>query len=69
MLEALKWFVEHDDTNIGQPGNEFFEAGLNRGIAAIAAGEAELRREPVAYLNFCKDKLENIPLFTREEIK
>lgn len=30
MLDALKWFVEHDDTNIGQPGNEFFESGLNR---------------------------------------
>ena len=36
MLEALKWFVENDDTNIGQEGNEYWEDGLNRGIAAIA---------------------------------
>ena len=35
-LEALEWFVENDDTNIGQDGNEFWEDGLNNGIATIA---------------------------------
>jgi len=34
-LEALVWFIENDDTNIGQDGNEFWEDGLNRGIAAV----------------------------------
>ena len=38
--DALQWFVDNDDTNIGQPGNEFWEEGLNEGIAAIAAIEA-----------------------------
>ena len=41
LLEALKWFVENDDTNIGQEGNEFWEDGLNRGIAAIAKATGE----------------------------
>jgi hypothetical protein len=37
--EALKWFIENDDTNIGQPGNEYWEDGLNQGIEALAAVE------------------------------
>jgi hypothetical protein len=36
LLEALKWYVENDDTNIGMEGNEFWEEGLERGKAAIA---------------------------------
>ena len=38
--DALQWFVDNDDTNIGQEGNEFWEDGLNEGIAALAAIEA-----------------------------
>lgn len=36
LLDALIWFVENDDTNEGMPGNEYWEAGLNAGRAAIA---------------------------------
>ena len=36
-LDALEWFVENDDTNIGMPGNEFWEDGLNQGIQTITA--------------------------------
>lgn len=36
LLEALQWYVENDDTNIGQQGNEFWELGLDRARAAIA---------------------------------
>ena len=36
LLAALKWYVENDDTNIGQEGNEFWEEGLAAGKAAIA---------------------------------
>lgn len=35
LVEALKWYIENDDTNIGQEGNEPFEAGLNRAKAAL----------------------------------
>jgi hypothetical protein len=36
LLKALEWFVENDDTNICEDGNEFWVDGLNAGIAAIA---------------------------------
>lgn len=36
LLEALQWYVQNDDTNVGQEGNEFYEAGLSRAEAAIA---------------------------------
>lgn len=36
MLKSLEWFVENDDTNIGMPGNEYWEEGLNEGIRVIA---------------------------------
>lgn len=26
--EALRWYVENDDTSVGQSGNEFYEEGL-----------------------------------------
>lgn len=42
LLEALQWFVENDDTNIGMAGNEFWEDGLNAGIAAIAKATKEI---------------------------
>ena len=41
LLEALQWYVDNDDTNIGQPGNEPYEAGLNRARAAIAKATGE----------------------------
>lgn len=41
LLEALQWYVENDDTNIGQPGNEFWELGLERGRAAIALAQGD----------------------------
>jgi hypothetical protein len=41
LLEALKWYVENDDTNIGMEGNEFWEEGLERGKAAIAKATGE----------------------------
>lgn len=36
LLEALRWYVDNDDTNIGQEGNEFWELGLDRARTAIA---------------------------------
>lgn len=41
MLKALQWFIENDDTNIGMAGNEFWEDGLNEGIAAVAQAIGE----------------------------
>lgn len=41
LLAALIWFVENDDTNEGMPGNEYWEAGLNAGRAAIAKATGE----------------------------
>lgn len=41
LLEALQWYVDNDGTNIGQPGNEPYEAGLNRARAAIAKATGE----------------------------
>lgn len=41
LLEALEWYVRNDDTNVGQEGNEFYEEGLNRGLAAIAKATGE----------------------------
>ena len=36
LLECLKWYIEEDDTNIGQPGNEYWEAGKERAEIAVA---------------------------------
>lgn len=36
MHECLKWYVANDDTNIGQPGNEPWEAGLREAQAVLA---------------------------------
>lgn len=36
MAEALQWYVENDDTNIGQEGNERYEAGLRRAESILA---------------------------------
>lgn len=42
LLACLRWYVENDDTNIGEEGNEFWEDGLNiaRHVIAKATGEA-----------------------------
>jgi len=37
--DALKWFVENDDTNLDQEGNEYLAQGFYRGEAALAAVE------------------------------
>ena len=42
MLKSLEWFVENDDTNIGMPGNEFLEDGLNEGVKVIALVKGEV---------------------------
>jgi hypothetical protein len=46
LLEALRWYVEHDEVNFGQEGNEPYEAGYRRAEAAIAkaTGAAPCRR-------------------------
>lgn len=41
LFEALQWMVDHDETNIGQPGNEYFEDGLNKAKAALAKARGE----------------------------
>jgi len=51
-LDSLKWFVENDDTNPGQHGNEFWEDGLNSGIAVIAIIEKAITQPaPVAHFD------------------
>lgn len=35
--EALRWYVENDDTNLGQEGNEFWELGYYKGKALVEA--------------------------------
>lgn len=41
LLEALRWYIENDDTNIGMEGNEFWEEGLERGKAAVKKATGE----------------------------
>lgn len=41
LLAALRWYVENDDTNVQQDGNEFYTAGLRRAEAAIAKATGE----------------------------
>lgn len=44
LAEALQWYVDTDDTNDGQEGNEFWIAGRDRARAALnptAAQEGE----------------------------
>jgi hypothetical protein len=41
LIEALRWYVENDDTIIGMEGNEFWEEGLERGKAAIKKATGE----------------------------
>lgn len=40
LYSALKWYVENDDTNIGQEGNGFWEEGKKRAEAILAKIEA-----------------------------
>lgn len=35
MAEALQWYVDNDDTNDGQEGNEFWLAGRDRARALL----------------------------------
>ena len=42
MLKSLERFVENDDTNIGMPGNELWEDGLNEGVRVIALVKGEV---------------------------
>ncbi len=41
LLEALEWYVENDDVNEGQEGNEFWEDGLNRARTIISRAKGE----------------------------
>ena len=42
LLEALKWYVENDDTNEGQEGNDFWLAGRDRARVAIAKATGKI---------------------------
>ena len=42
IINALKWYIENDDTNIGQAGNGFWEAGKLKAIKALIAINPEL---------------------------
>lgn len=35
IIECLRWYVENDDTNLGQEGNEFWEDGYNRAAEVL----------------------------------
>lgn len=46
VMAALRWFIENDDTNLGDPWNEYWEANYMRGKKVYkAASGAELRKE------------------------
>jgi hypothetical protein len=42
LYAALRWYVENDDTNVGQEGNEFWEAGKKQAQAVLAKVEGGL---------------------------
>ena len=41
LAEALRWYVENDDTNEGQEGNEYWLAGRDRAIAVLRDHDQE----------------------------
>jgi len=47
VMAALRWFIENDDTNLGDPSNEYWEANYMRGkkVYKAASGGVELRKE------------------------
>lgn len=42
IIDALKWYISTDETNIGQAGNGFWEAGKLKAIRALIALDPEL---------------------------
>ena len=42
LAEALRWYVENDDTNEGQEGNEYWLAGRDRAIAVLRDHDKEV---------------------------
>ena len=42
LAEALRWYVENDDTNDGQEGNEFWLAGRDRARALLHDHDQEV---------------------------
>lgn len=42
VILCLKWYIENDETNIGQAGNGFWEAGKLKAIRALIAIDSEL---------------------------
>ncbi len=46
VMAALRWFIENDDTNLGDPNNEYWEANYMRGKKVYkAASGKDLRTE------------------------
>lgn len=41
LYRALQWMVDNDETNVSQPGNEYFERGLSMAKAALAKARGE----------------------------
>ena len=42
VILCLKWYIENDETNIGQAGNGFWEAGKLKAIRTLIAIDPEL---------------------------
>ena len=36
IIKCLEWYIENDDTNIGQPGNEYWEYHKDKAEQALA---------------------------------
>lgn len=47
VMAALRWFIENDETNLGDPENTYWEANYRRGkkVYKDASGGVELRPE------------------------
>ena len=45
VMAALRWFIENDETNLGEPDNAYWEANYRRGkkVYKAASGGVELR--------------------------
>jgi hypothetical protein len=62
IINALKWYISTDETNIGQAGNGFWEQGKLNAIKALIALDPELGEE---YFDDIKELTES-PNFWQE---
>jgi hypothetical protein len=50
VLKMLQWYVDEDDVNLGQPGNDYWEAGYYMAKAVLAASKLKTSNKVNALL-------------------